>query len=472
MRNRVWLINAWLLSLLAMAPSCPAWAGLIKTDPSHEVQLGREAAREIERKYPLSTDKAAQERVQRIGRALVERISPKLYPYEFKVLAVRDINAFCLPGGFMYINEGLLNAMPDDDELAFVMGHEIAHASLRHWASQTKKMEGVALLGTAVSIAVGDTSGGIAALAMSLMSLKYSRSQEEQADAAGLDYLWQAGFDTNGALEATQVIMDLEKGKSTPRYLRSHPPGKDRLKHLQSLSEQFKTRQRPAAEQNTSAVPELDLAALIGDTAGIEIAVNPWFPLAVGNEWTYEVQSSGGRSEYTVSIVGAIPVGDNAVYRAQTAFGKDTVVPCQLLATATQVWRRSRPTSPDSPWALDHVTGVPDQQPVTSGEWKYEVLGNDRAATPCGTFDALKVQRSGSSGTPCDLWFAQGIGLIRRACQDGKVTETLVKYKVSPVAEPAKASEPSQSQPPSAPQPEPEALASVESRQSETPQAQ
>lgn len=468
MRNRVWLINVWLLSVLAMAPSCPAWAGLIRTDPSSEVQLGREAAREIERKYPLSTDKAAEERVQRIGRALVERISPRLYPYEFKVLAVRDINAFCLPGGFMYVYEGLLNALPDDDELAFVIGHEIAHASLRHWASQTKKMEKVGLIATAIGVAVGDTYG-ITGLAAGLMGLQYSRSQEADADAKGLDYLWQAGFDTNGALEATQVIMDLEKGDSTPKYLRSHPPGKDRLKHLQSLSEQLKTRQRPAAEQNTAAVPELDLAALIGNTAGIEIAINPWFPLAVGNEWTYEVQSSGGRSEYTVSIVGAIPVGDNAVYRAQTAFGKDTVVPCQLLTTATQVWRRSRPTSPDSPWALDHVTGAPDQQPVTSGEWKYEVLGRERIATPCGTFDALKVQRSGSSGTPCDLWFAQGIGLIRRACQDGKVTETLVKYKVSP-AEPAKAPESVQEQPPATPPTE--TPASEKAQPSETPQAQ
>ena len=449
---------------MALAPLHSAHAGLLqKTDPSHEVQLGREVAREVERKYPLSTDKAAQERVRRVGSALVEHLSPKRYPYEFKVLGVRDINAFCLPGGFMYVNEGLLNAMPDDDELAFVMAHEVAHASLRHWAKQTEKMETVGLIGTAVSIAVGDTSGGIAALAMGLMSLKYSRDDEEQADAAGLDYLWQAGFDTKGALDAMQVIANLEKGKSAPRYLRSHPPGTERLKHLQSLCDQLKTRPRPTpAPGEKTSPPELDLASIIGDVSGIQIARNPYFPMSVGNEWTYEVQASGGLSNYTVSIVSAIPVGDNAVYRAQTTFGKDVVVPCQLLATATEIWRRTKPTSPESPWTLDLVTGTPDQQPVTSGEWKYEILGDDRVATPSGTFDALKVRRSGSSGSPCDLWFAKGIGLVRRTCQDGKVTETLVKYKVSPTEpEPPASPEPpatplpeaAENQPPPTPQP-------------------
>ena len=128
--------------LLSLA-GARAWAGIERTDPQREIELGRQVAREIERRYPLSTDPSLQRRVDRIGKALTAPINPKVYPYEFKVLGTRDINAVSLPGGYIYIFEGLMAAMPNDNALAFVMGHELAHASCRHWATHTNKIEGL-----------------------------------------------------------------------------------------------------------------------------------------------------------------------------------------------------------------------------------------------------------------------------------------------------------------------------------------
>jgi len=181
-RRLLLLIPALLLASGAAAPQL-----FEKTDPQHEIELGRQVAREVERQEPLSTDKTVQQRVQRIGSALVEALDPKVYPYEFKVLAKPDVNAFALPGGFIYIYEGLLSRVPDDDALAFVMAHEMAHAAHRHWAKHTGKMRGVGVLGSLVSILAKDTSGMIGSLAAGLMSLKYSRSEEDDADATGIE---------------------------------------------------------------------------------------------------------------------------------------------------------------------------------------------------------------------------------------------------------------------------------------------
>src|SRR5439155_14616378 len=107
--------------------------GFEPTDAKSEIDLGREAARLVEHNIPLSRDGAMQERVKRIGSALIETLPVKAYPYEFKVLAASEFNAFALPGGFMYVNEGLLTRLPDDNAVAFVMAHELAHTSHRHW---------------------------------------------------------------------------------------------------------------------------------------------------------------------------------------------------------------------------------------------------------------------------------------------------------------------------------------------------
>ena len=408
-----------------------------KTDPQHEIELGREVAREVEKLWPLSSDKTLQDRVKRLGGAIVERLEPKVYPYEFKVLSAPDINAFALPGGFIYVNEGLLSAMQNDNELAFVLAHEVTHAAHRHWATHVEKMDTMNVLGSLASIFGGVGGSLVAALTTTLTSLKYSRAQESDADKMGMELMWNAGFDTKGALNAMQTISKLEKGKGAPKYLRSHPPAKDRLKQLEAENEALKSRPRPADKtSNAAPEPAVDLSRVVGDLSPFQIAPNPWFPINVGNEWQYEVSGTTGRVQYTTRVITVIDANGSKVYRAETSFGKGTAVPFQLLTTATEVWRRSRPTAADSAWQIEHVINPSLTEPVTANGWQYTFAGKEQVSTPSGVFpDCVKMRKQG--GDPVknfDMWYAQGIGLVKRTCIETDVTETLTRYDVKPTA--------------------------------------
>jgi hypothetical protein len=218
-----------------------------------------------------------------------------------------------------------------------------------------------------------------------------------------------------------------------PKFLRSHPPAGDRLKRLQAQSETLKAAPRPQLVAETKTEPtSVDIKTVVGDLANIEISEDPWFPLAVGDEWTYEVQSGENRSTYSVQVMSAIPVGEQKVYRLQTSFGSDVSVSCQMLATANQAWRRSKPTAVESPWVLEYFTGECDKLPCTIDGRLHEFVGKEQVVLPCGTFpDAVKIRKSGGDPpSTFDLYFVKGVGLVRRVCVETNVTETLIKYKV------------------------------------------
>ncbi|PJB74091.1 MAG: hypothetical protein CO096_04280, partial [Armatimonadetes bacterium CG_4_9_14_3_um_filter_66_14] len=172
--SRLLVVAVWLLAArLPVAAQDSIWTQ--RTDPQSEVALGRQVAQEVEKQHSLAGDETLQQRVRRVGSALVAAMPERMYPYEFKVLAVADFNAFALPGGFVYVHEGLLAQVRSDDALAFIMAHEIAHASHRHWAAHVKKMKGVSAFANIAAIVIGtDVAGLIASLAADLMSLSYS----------------------------------------------------------------------------------------------------------------------------------------------------------------------------------------------------------------------------------------------------------------------------------------------------------
>jgi len=430
-----------------------------KTDPQHEIELGREIAREVERTEPLSTDKALQDRVKRIGGAIVERLELKVYPYEFKVLAKPDVNAFALPGGFIYLNEGLLSTMQNDNALAFVIAHEVAHAAHRHWATHVEKMDTMNVLGALASVFGGVGGSVIASLTATLTSLKYSRTQENDADKTGIEFMWNSGFDTKGALDAMRALETLEKAKRGPRYLRSHPPTKDRLKQLEALHETLKSRPRPADTTSQASVEQaIDLPKIVGDISAFQIVPNPWFPLDVGNEWVYEVSGQTGRAEYTTRIISVIDANGSKVYRAETSFGKSTTVSFQLLTTANEVRRRSKPTSPDSAWQIEHVIGPSLTEPVTQAGWQYVFVAKEQISTPCGTFsDCVKMRRQGGEPSKTlDLWYAEKVGLVKRTSVETGVTETLIRYTANPPATGTGSQDEPETAPAAAPAPAPE----------------
>ncbi len=426
--SRRFLIACWLLCGLIACPAGGAARGdiLEKLDPQREVDLGREVARQVEAMLPLSSDQAVQARVERVGRALVEQLENHIYPYQFKVLALPEYNAFALPGGFIYVYEGVVDRSPDDDTLAFVLAHELTHACRRHWAKRTEDMKGINLLGAAAAEALGGDRDLLAALATSLIYLRYARADEYEADAAAMEYAWKAGFDPAGALTAMKEIVKLEQEESTPRYLRNHPPGGDRLRRLEQEYETLQNRPRPevAAPPPAATCPAPDLPE-------VTPAENPWFPLAVGARWSYVVQKEGAeRAEYTLEVVAEIPADRGKTWRGVVSFG-DASVSCRLLTTRDQVWWRPPAGKANGEWRLRYATASGDGAAAGEG-WEFRVMGMEAVSVPCGTFpEALRVQQCRTDGSArIDLWFVKGVGLVKRVASHTGVTEMLVDYWV------------------------------------------
>ncbi|MCS7065050.1 MAG: M48 family metallopeptidase, partial [Fimbriimonadales bacterium] len=173
-----------------------------------EVRIGKEVSLEVEKAYKLDPNPAHQQRVQLIGQRLltVARVEP--YEYTFKVLDSDEVNAFALPGGPVYIMRGLLEMVGDDDELACVMGHELAHINRRHAAKQVTR-------GTWASVLIVLGTRGkvrdIAELTATLLQLKYSRNQEYEADRLGIEYAYRAGYDPNGMIRFFQKLQARQK---------------------------------------------------------------------------------------------------------------------------------------------------------------------------------------------------------------------------------------------------------------------
>lgn len=439
-KKRQWLFMTFLLFAICFLSSPVAHAQLFeKTDTNSEIERGREGARAIEAQIPPSKNRAMQERVRRIGAALVAALPEKAYPYEFKVLASPEFNAICLPGGFMYVFEGLLTRLPDDDAVAYVMGHEITHASHRHWASETRKTSRDWALGVLFDIA---TRSNVGTETAARLSYAYSREYEADADRTGLELMWTAGYDPDKALAAPRMMAELEaaSGRRIPPYMRSHPHPKDRLRDLEALSGRLKARPRPSRKGDVASetIPTVDaITMLAGSVPNVASGDNTFYPLVVGANWTYDVAGGvGGSSRYTVRIAGkmANPDQDGAanvtVFRAVTVLGRGVEVPFQILATPKEVWRRNRPTAKDSLWYMEHFVELEADQTADRSGTSYQRLPSETVSTPCGVFEsALKVRRKSQKYT-MDLWYARGVGVVKTYCVETGVTEVLAAYTI------------------------------------------
>ncbi|MCS7158748.1 MAG: M48 family metallopeptidase, partial [Blastocatellia bacterium] len=196
----------WMM-LVGAALMFPGCRGTIWSKQD-EVRIGKEVSLEVEKAYKLDPNPAHQRRVQLIGQRLltVARVEP--YEYTFKVLDSDEVNAFALPGGPVYIMRGLLEMATDDDELACVIGHELAHINRRHAAKQITR-------GTWASVLIVLGTQGkvrdIAELTATLLQLKYSRNQEYEADRLGIEYAYRAGYDPNGMIRFFQKLQARQK---------------------------------------------------------------------------------------------------------------------------------------------------------------------------------------------------------------------------------------------------------------------
>src|SRR5581483_9285622 len=210
--------------------------------PAQDVELGRKAAAEVEQQMPILADDAVTSYIEGIGRRLVAAVPPNLqhpeFVYTFRAVNVRDINAFALPGGPMFVNRGMIEQAHDEGEVAGVMAHELSHVVLRHGTAQATRASRYQfgeLAGAVVGAIVGGVSGrvisGVSQLGFGTAFLRFSREYEQQADLEGSQIMARAGYDPRDMANIFKTIEE-QSGPGGPQFLSDHPNPGNRFEYI------------------------------------------------------------------------------------------------------------------------------------------------------------------------------------------------------------------------------------------------
>ena len=393
-----------------------------RTDTLKEVEMGREEYDRILKSGLVSKNDAYKRRVDRILSQLVNALPVKLYPYQAVVIADGNVNAACAPGGFMFVHEGLLVQMPDDDALASVIGHEIGHAYRRHGIREMKKMQ-TAITAEAISSILLGTQMNTNSLG--LTRLRYSREHETEADAFGTELYLRAGFNPEKVHLGMQTLDRLfGRENRGPIYLRSHPFSEDRVKEI------VKTRDALLAgglKPINVDSPELSVEKVFGKVPTLAPIPSAYFNFNPGDFWEYEV-FSGGRatSSYSISCIGAATVGLTTIYRMEVNMAGNAIS-YQVIPDGNRLWRRNRPQDSKSPWTLEAI--VPDPAESEGSEASaFFHLASESLLTSSKTYTStIKVlHRSGEK--EFHAWYAPEVGLVQRTNTKTNTKEILVRF--------------------------------------------
>lgn len=236
-----------LLAGTALLPGCQSADARDIFQPSvaDQKKIGAEAAKEVAQRYKIVKDNRA-DRFQKIGARLTAALqgqSKKQWDYKFNVIESKEVNAFALPGGPIYIYTGLLERLETDDKLAAVTAHEMAHVYGEHWArqvaAQQKRQAGLAVL---LGVANADkTWYDVAGVVDGVVGLKYSRKDENNSDADGLTNMVAAGYNPRGMVGLFQELQAASGSSSMPGFLRSHPDTNERIRKTEERIAKMKT---------------------------------------------------------------------------------------------------------------------------------------------------------------------------------------------------------------------------------------
>ena len=228
-------IGTALVGCAATGLQASAAASSFRPSASEQKKLGDEAAKQTLDKYKLVKSERA-DRFARVGHALVAALPEKdrkAWDYSFQVVESKEINAFALPGGHMFLFSGLLEKMTSDSQIAAVTGHELTHVRKEHWAKaveqQRERQVGIGLLLNIFRL--GKSARQIAGGVEGIVSLQYSRKEEDEADAQGLVNMVDAKYDPQGMIQLFELLQKANSGgDSVPTFLRDHPLTKDRIR--------------------------------------------------------------------------------------------------------------------------------------------------------------------------------------------------------------------------------------------------
>jgi hypothetical protein len=273
MYKQRWAAILLLFSMLAFQISCSRGSknaggvrerfkpGFNLFKPEQDIELGRQSAQEIARQVPLLKDEATVSYIQQLGGKLASKAGGYKFPYQFAVVATKEINAFALPGGFIFINAGTITSAKNEGELAGVISHEIAHVALRHGTSQASKAylarAGLSILS---GIAGGrDTDLGqvvesIGGAGANAVFLKFSRTAETQSDVEGARMMAESGYDPRDMANFFKTLEQMS-GQRVPEFLSDHPNPGNRAALINEMLPSLPVSQNPV--HNTEQFTEI-----------------------------------------------------------------------------------------------------------------------------------------------------------------------------------------------------------------------
>jgi predicted Zn-dependent protease len=201
-----------------------------------EMALGKQLAEEVQRQAKTVEDPLISEYINRVGQNLVRNSDAKV-PFTFQLIEGESPNAFALPGGYIFVYTGLLKLADEEDELAAALAHEIAHVAARHMTKQATKSEIFNLASIPAGVILGGGIGGIAArqganLGIPAVFLHFTRRDESEADYLGLQYMYAAGYDPNGAISIFEKMQSMQRsqpGTFARIFTSTHPMDSDRI---------------------------------------------------------------------------------------------------------------------------------------------------------------------------------------------------------------------------------------------------
>jgi len=219
--------------------------------PEQEIALGLQAAPEMEQQFGgLESNTQAQSKVEAVGERVVSRSAAGKSPYRFEFHVLQDpqtINAFALPGGQVFITEGLLGRLKTEGQLAGVLGHEVGHVIARHGAEQIAKQQLTQGLTGAAVLATYDpsnpssrNSAAVAAMIGQLVTMRFGRQDELQADHLGVRLMSESGYDPQAMIALMKVLEESSQGNQPPEFFSTHPNPENRIQQIQvAIREQY-----------------------------------------------------------------------------------------------------------------------------------------------------------------------------------------------------------------------------------------
>jgi beta-barrel assembly-enhancing protease len=222
-----------------------------------ELEMGRQYAAEINRQLPILNDAAVNRYVNNLGRRIAQQGARQI-PYQFFVVNAEQVNAFAVPGGFIYVNRGLVERTRNMSELAGVLAHEIAHVEHRHGIDQMERMQTANLALTAAYVLTGRAPTGVDEAAINVLGglyfARHSREAENEADAEAVGLLVRSGIDPGGLPSFFEVLLAEQQRRPTAveQWFSTHPLTQDRVANTRRMIAQVPAAQRRGLQQDAA----------------------------------------------------------------------------------------------------------------------------------------------------------------------------------------------------------------------------